>query len=183
VRDPSPSPPRACSSSSTRSSAPGVTRHPTARRRVRLTAVARRAPRSHRGVHAGRGRPDGAAGSCRARHLGRGHRARPALLRRRGLRAARARGRAEHRGARRADPDGRHPAHGLRPRPGAARGRGRAHDPRRRPCGARVRGGHGAVPAQFFADPAVRIAHGVLLAIGCVLLASRVEERATASAG
>jgi len=36
---------------------------------------------------------------------------------------------------------------------------------------------------QFFADPAVRIAHGVLLAIGCVILASRVKERATASAG
>jgi len=36
---------------------------------------------------------------------------------------------------------------------------------------------------QFFADPAVRIAHGVLLAIGCVILASRVNERATASAG
>ena len=36
---------------------------------------------------------------------------------------------------------------------------------------------------QFFADPAVRIAHGVLLAIGCVILASRVKERATAPAG
>jgi hypothetical protein len=36
---------------------------------------------------------------------------------------------------------------------------------------------------QFFADPAVRIAHGVLLAIGCVMLAFRVKERATASAG
>lgn len=36
---------------------------------------------------------------------------------------------------------------------------------------------------QFFADPAVRIAHGVLLAIGCMILASRVKEKATASAG
>jgi len=36
---------------------------------------------------------------------------------------------------------------------------------------------------QFFADPAVRIAHGVLLAIGCVILAACVEERTTVSEG
>ncbi len=36
---------------------------------------------------------------------------------------------------------------------------------------------------QFFADPALRIAHGVLLAIGCVVLASRVKERRAVFAG
>jgi Cyclin, N-terminal domain len=36
---------------------------------------------------------------------------------------------------------------------------------------------------RFFADPAVRIAHGVLLAIGCLILAARVDEKARASAG
>jgi hypothetical protein len=36
---------------------------------------------------------------------------------------------------------------------------------------------------QFFADPALRIAHGVLLAIGCLILAAHVNERAAASAG
>ena len=36
---------------------------------------------------------------------------------------------------------------------------------------------------QFFADPPVRIAHGVLLAIGCLVLATRVDEKAVAPAG
>ena len=36
---------------------------------------------------------------------------------------------------------------------------------------------------QFFADPALRIAHGVLLAIGCLILATRVDEKALAPAG
>jgi hypothetical protein len=36
---------------------------------------------------------------------------------------------------------------------------------------------------QFFADPALRIAHGVLLAIGCLVLATRVDEKALAPAG
>lgn len=36
---------------------------------------------------------------------------------------------------------------------------------------------------QFFADPPLRIAHGVLLAIGCLILATRVEKKATAFAG
>ena len=67
---------------------------------------------------------------------------------------------------------------------GAARGRGRAHRARRRPCGASCsRRAWCCYLPQFFADPAVRIAHGVLLAIGCVILASRVKEKATASAG
>ena len=35
---------------------------------------------------------------------------------------------------------------------------------------------------QFFADPALRIARGVLLAICCMILAVRVEEWATSSA-
>jgi hypothetical protein len=36
---------------------------------------------------------------------------------------------------------------------------------------------------QFFADPALRIAHGVLVVIGCLILSAHVNERAAASAG
>ncbi len=36
---------------------------------------------------------------------------------------------------------------------------------------------------QFFACPALRIAHGVLRAIGCFILASRAEERRAVFAG
>ena len=40
-----------------------------------------------------------------------------------------------------------------------------------------------AVAGVLFADPALRIAHGVLLAIGCLVLATRVDEKALAPAG
>ena len=131
----------------------GVTRALTAQAQRSPRLLARRAPCRDGGVRAGRLRPHGGAGSCRARHLGRGHRARPAVLRRRGVRVARAGRRTERRSARRADQDGRHTADGVRPRPRASRGGGRAHGDRDAPSRRRVRGGHGALPAAVLRRP------------------------------
>jgi hypothetical protein len=42
-----------------------------------------------------------------------------------------------------------------------------------------VRGRIRAVPAQFFATPELRVAHGVLTALGCILLATTIARATT----